>query len=186
MSDTTSSAERLRVAIHQHLGLVRVIGRGSYRISPGLKDFSSAALNRGVNGIVLDMIDCIGMDSTFMGVLAGLSMRLAGKSPPENGRVVLINLSPKLRRLLTTLGLDQLVDVYLAGETPAELAALTKRGLQESGTDTASEASRKERMETMLSAHEDLVEALPQNKPQFKDVLDFLRQDIARESASHE
>lgn len=186
MSDTTSPVERLRVAIHQQLGLVQVIGRGSYRISPGLKEFASAALDRGAHGIVLDMADCIGMDSTFMGVLAGLSTRLAAKATPGHGRVTLINLSPKLRRLLTTLGLDQLVEVHLAGETPADLAALTERGLQESGKETASEASRKERMQTMLSAHEDLVEALPHNKPQFKDVLDFLRQDIARESESHE
>ena len=180
MSDSTMPVERLRVALHQHTGLVRVIGRGSYRISPALKEFTSAALDRGAAGIVLDMTDCIGMDSTFMGVLAGLAMRLR-KEERADGRVVLINLSPKLRRLLTTLGLDQLVDVHLTGETPPDLDAFSDRGLQEEGADAPTASSRKSRMQTMLSAHEDLVEALPQNRPQFKDVLDFLRQDLARE-----
>ena len=38
--------------------------------------------------------------------------------------------------------------------------------------------------ETMLEAHEALCEAAPENIFRFKDVLDFLRQDLHRETPS--
>ncbi len=173
--------ESLCVALHRHRGLVRVLGRGSYRISPALKEFGAAVLDQGAEGMVLDMSECVGMDSTFMGVLAGLAIRFK-KEQRSPGTVALIHLSPKLKRLLGTLGLDRLVEVHLAGHVPEELAALSGEGLQKNGTPTEADTGRNEQMETMLQAHEDLVKALPENLPQFKDVIEFLRQDVRRSS----
>jgi hypothetical protein len=44
------------------------------------------------------------------------------------------------------------------------------------------EAKKKEQAETMLEAHEALCEAAPENVFRFKDVLDFLRQDLHHET----
>jgi hypothetical protein len=46
------------------------------------------------------------------------------------------------------------------------------------------EAQKQEQAETMLEAHEALCEAAPENLFRFKDVLDFLRQDLHRETPS--
>ena len=43
---------------------------------------------------------------------------------------------------------------------------------------------KKEQTETMLAAHEALCEAAPENIFRFKDVLDFLRQDLHHETPS--
>ena len=182
MPDGNPIKESLRVALHRHRGLVRVLGRGSYRISPALKEFGTVVLDQGAEGIVLDMSECVGMDSTFMGVLAGLAVRFK-KEQRSPGAVVLIHLSPKLKRLLGTLGLDRLVEVHLAGHVPEELAALSGEGLQKDGVQVNTNADRSDQMETMLQAHEDLVNALPENMPQFKDVIEFLRQDVRRNSS---
>ena len=39
-------------------------------------------------------------------------------------------------------------------------------------------ADKTTRAETMLEAHQDLVEANPANEAKFKDVLEYLRQDL--------
>ena len=68
-------ADVLLVATDGNTALVRVQGRGSFKVSAIMKEFATAMIDRGCNALVLDMANCIGMDSTFMGVLAGLAFR---------------------------------------------------------------------------------------------------------------
>ena len=42
---------------------------------------------------------------------------------------------------------------------------------------------KKERAETMLEAHEALCEVAPENLSRFKDVLDYLKQDLDQTTA---
>ena len=175
MAMEAKAADKLLVAKDARHAFVRVVGRGSFKVSPALKEFATAALTGDCMELVLDLRDCIGMDSTFMGVLAGIALRLRAR----NGRVVMINLSSRTRGLLGTLGLDQVVVPYLAGETPPELASLSSA---ESPLVALSdrERSTRETAETMLEAHQNLVELSPDNLPKFKDVLAFLREDLKR------
>ena len=56
---------------------------------------------------------------------------------------------------------------------------LTLRSLWEKQAPIQSPADQKrEEIETMVEAHEALSEAAPENVLRFKDVLDFLRQDL--------
>jgi anti-sigma B factor antagonist len=122
------------------------------------------------------------MDSTFMGVMAGLAFRLKKKN---NGRLYMVNLSARTRGLLSTLGLDQLVETFMAGATPPEFQAVFTQG-REMKTLASDESSRRETAEMMLEAHEHLVEVSPENLPRFKDVLTFLREDIKRAEAEQD
>ena len=45
------------------------------------------------------------------------------------------------------------------------------------------DAGKRERAETMLEAHEALCEAAPENLSRFKDVLDYLKQDLHQTTA---
>ena len=88
--------------------VIRVEGRGSFKISPPMKQFIHQVIdNKSAKRILIDMSDCIGMDSTFMGMLAGLACHI--KSKPDI-RFKLINLSEKNHKLLLTLGVDRVVD----------------------------------------------------------------------------
>lgn len=181
MPESREPEARLWVAIHEGLGFVRVVGRGSYQVSAALKDFGVSAVEQGAEGLVLDLRECSSMDSTFMGVIAGLAMRLR-RLQGEAGRVVMLHLSAKTMGLLSTLGLDQLVDAYETDEGPEALRALLGAGLAEQGQRVSDEApGRTLQLETMLAAHEDLVRAAPENLPRFKDVIEFLRGDVRRD-----
>src|SRR5450631_2319235 len=55
---------------------IRVEGRGSFQNSPALKEFSRKLIDEGRRKFVVDLKSCLAMDSTFMGTLAGLAIRL--------------------------------------------------------------------------------------------------------------
>jgi len=114
------------------------------------------------------------MDSTFMGTLAGMALRLRDVG---QGNLHVININERNLDLLQGLGLDQLFSIDATG--------------LEGGPDTpmASPASEEQRerettSKTMLEAHEALVKADPTNLTKFKDVLQYLRQDLDDEPGS--
>lgn len=163
----------LEVAISKATGYVKVHGRGSFKISSSLKDFVNHLLDNNGKDLVVDVCDCLGMDSTFMGVMAGISQRLKREA---HGTVTLLGASPKIVKLLSTLGLSRLVtfqDAHTdAGRADAkpDLAPLEKKN------ETPLESA-----ETMLEAHEKLVEIEEDNTLRFQDVLEYLKEDIRRQ-----
>lgn len=162
--------DRILVTVDEAYALARVVGRGSYKVSRSLKEFAAKVMDHGNPSFIVDLKHCVGMDSTFMGVLAGISQR----QQKENGeKIILCSVSDKLINLMTTLGLSQLVRIQedLPEQTPTDVSELDRGN--ESPLDSA---------ETMLEAHEKLVEIDEENRLRFQDVLDYLREDIQRQS----
>jgi anti-sigma B factor antagonist len=161
-------SDSVEVAIQSGLAFVRVHGRGTFKIAPGLKQFGMAAMEKGCNRLLVEMGDCLGMDSTFMGVMAGLAVCLKKK----DGELVLFHVSEKNVLLVKVLGLGHLVRVE-QGEVSDPIMPTGTRVL-EVGEDK--DAITK----TMITAHEMLVKVSPDNIVKFKDVLAFLKEDLKR------
>jgi len=155
--------------------MIKVNGYGSFKMGPSIKRFGAAAVDKGCIKIIFDMENCLGMDSTFMGVMAGLAIRTQND---VNGRVVAMNLSPKTISLLETLGLSRLIECYQADAMPEEFEAeladiMDLENLDLDGHDKLSSLT------TMLTAHQNLVDVAPEeNLPRFKDVITYLDQDL--------
>ncbi len=175
MSAGNQDADRIQVAVFQGMGMARVQGRGSFKVSASVKDFGGSLLRAGISTLVVDLRDCVGLDSTFMGVLAGLAVRFRKEI---QGRVILANVSAKIQRLVGTLGLDRLVDIHAVVASPVPEGGGESPAFQDVPAETQTPL---ESAETMLEAHRNLVEAIPENQPRFQDVLDFLREDIRRQ-----
>jgi len=144
---------------------ILVEGRGNFQNSHSMKDFSLAMIDRGKTHIVIDLKKCIGMDSTFMGVLAGLAIKLRkGKEAALN----LIHVSPHNLDLLETLGLSQLLNIIDDTETESPSVTQIPSSQPEKG-DVAKH---------MLEAHEQLSEISDENKVKFKNVIQYLQEDL--------
>ena len=147
---------------------IKVRGKGSFQNSPALKEFARQMFERGQRIFIFDLAECSVMDSTFMGTLAGMALRLRESS----GALLVRNVNERNFELLRNLGLNNLFEI----EPNADVAA---RELDSASTlETEGGVSRSENAACMIEAHEALVNADPENLARFKDVLEYLRQDL--------
>ncbi len=149
--------------------LVRVEGKGTFLNSTGLKEFAKEMVNRGFRDFVIDLARCPVMDSTFMGTLAFVGLRLRDLG---QGELRVTNLNERNYDLLTNLGLDQLFTVGGPEDPPGAGAVVPQTPL---GTAPDDKLTQKR---TMLEAHEAVVEADGANAAKFKDVIEYLKQDL--------
>ena len=167
-------ANRVLAASVDGCTLVAVVGKATFRLAPAFKQATQAARLAGSALLVVDMAQCISMDSTFMGGMASLGF--AAQKAKDFG-LVFINLSPSAMGLLKGLGLLRILKTYPAGSLPEGLGALDAlvASLQPVSAD---ELAGTDLAAFMYDAHETLTRADPANLQKFKDVLAFLKQDM--------
>ncbi len=178
MAGEQTATDKLLVALSDGNAVVRVIGRGSFKVSSPLRDFGIAAIEMKAGKIIFDMSDCIGMDSTFMGTIAGLSLRM--RKSDLSSEVVFFNLSEKTDALLKTLGLIHITKAYREGDEPEDIRSLfdgSRNGYRILAQNSENE---QDATKTILDAHEALVDISPDNVSKFRDVIDFLREDLKK------
>ena len=168
LSQTVTAHSSILVGTANRTVWVRVEGKGSFLNSTGLKEFSKEMMNRGYREFVVDLRNCPVMDSTFMGTLASVGLGLRGFG---QGELRLINLNERNRDLLKNLGLDQLLTIILEA-VPVPVAPAQQQPLEEGRADKMTEK------QTMLEAHEACVEVDGANAAKFKDVIEYLKQDL--------
>jgi anti-anti-sigma factor len=167
----------IQVGVNGPAVWVKVEGKGSFLNSGNFKEFAREMVDRGYREFVIDLANCAMMDSTFMGTLAGVALRLKELG---RGHLHVVHCGERSRELLSGLGLDQLFDIQANGKLAPECEQL--KGQQ--GGSKSPDNQKQDQARTMLEAHEALCEAAPENLTRFKDVLDYLREDLHHETAS--
>jgi anti-sigma B factor antagonist len=127
-------------------------------------------IQRGYRDFVVDLRVCEQMDSTFMGTLAGVALRLRELG---QGGLRTINVNDRNAGLLSSLGLDQLF--HVEGVASAVEGQPEKLELHETAQK---KAGHDEQKRFVLEAHEALVEADAANAVKFRDVLDYMRHEL--------
>jgi anti-sigma B factor antagonist len=166
----------IQVGVYGPAVWVKVEGKGNFLNSGNLKEFAREMVNRGYREFVIDLENCAMMDSTFMGTMAGVALRLKELG---HGHLYVVHCGSRSRELLQGLGLDQIFSIHSNGATAPECEKI-----EESAKSGSAEEQKKEQAETMLEAHEALCQAAPENLLRFKDVLDYLKQDLHQETAA--
>ena len=154
---------------------VRVEGKGSFLNSGNLKEFAQEMVNRGYREFIIDLQNCAMMDSTFMGTMAGVALRLKELG---QGHLHVVHCGARSHELLSGLGLDQIFDIHTNGSAAPACELLNNE------PQPALDAEKRAQAKTMLEAHEALCQAAPANLSRFKDVLDYLKQDLHHETAA--
>ncbi len=172
MNENQTTQPVLEVARQGATAYLRVLGRATFQVGPALKQFGAIAIEGGCTRVVLDVVSCVGMDSTFMGILAGIATRLARHS---GGKMLVLNVSDKLFEVLSTLGLNQLMECRRLGAVPEPLVVppLTPQAMR---PIDAAFADRQTTQQVMLEAHTTLSAVSSENQLRFKDVLSYLRE----------
>jgi anti-sigma B factor antagonist len=150
---------------------VQVQGKGSFQNSPGLKEFAREMILRGHRDFAIDLADCPTMDSTFMGTLAGIALRLRDLG---QGELRVVNPNARNAELLMGLGLDQ---VLVLNREPVVVPCATTADPM----SPHQAVDKRSVTRTMLGAHEALCESDANNRARFKDVLEYLKDDLHRQ-----
>jgi anti-anti-sigma regulatory factor len=74
-----------------------------------MRHIAEAYIASGGKLVVIDLETCSGVDSTFMGTIAGIARRLSNSE--EEGEVQIAAPTDNARSALECLGLDALVDI---------------------------------------------------------------------------
>ena len=148
--------------------VIRLEGRASFLNSACLRDFVSQMLKSGKTRFAIDFLRCTSMDSTFLGVLAGVALELRKCSP--KGSLVLTRMGQRNLELVRNLGLHKLLTVDMSD---AGAGADACRTPLESG-----ERGELENARLVLEAHESLVSADETNRGKFQDVLVFMKNRV--------
>jgi anti-sigma B factor antagonist len=163
-----SCPSSIQVGVLDQTVWIRVEGKGSFQNSTPLKEFAREMLGRGHRVFVVDLKDCPFMDSTFMGTLASIALK---SSAEGTGGLHVINLNDRNKDLLCNLGLDQLMQLDASPTGPV----LNGQAVP---LDTALRSDKAAEALTILEAHEAVVAVNPENEAKFKDVIEFLRQNV--------
>ena len=163
-------AANLSVWVADKDAWIRIGGRASFNNSVDFKTLINSLAQNGCSHFVLDLSECLLMDSTFLGVLAGLGLKY-----PHNGdnnpAFELLNPNSRIADLLENLGVVHLFRI-VHGRSAAETLQCVE---QAASKNDATEVTR-----TCLEAHETLMKVNPNNIPKFKDVTEYLADDLRK------
>ena len=159
---------------------IRCASRGCFVNSPALKTVAEKYLENGGCNIVVDLEVCPGVDSTFMGTLAGL----ARKCMAAGGSVQIASPPQRTRDAMEGLGLDMLIELDPIDvawrenleERRAVLAADTDAAVEEEHRDM----SELDRTRHVLEAHNTLRSMSKKNDETFGYVCETLEEDLQR------
>lgn len=151
---------------------IRPEGRGTFVESPLIKEFVERCLNEGSTGFVIDLEDCPGMDSTFMGMLAGLAIQFRKTGEAS---LAIVGTTPRTLALLRELGLHHLLVIE-----PSDAPWVGRLAEARSNMTALDAESVADQEAHICQAHEDLCEADEANLEKFGAVLEMLGSDMPR------
>ncbi len=153
---------------------MRVEGRGSFQNSVQVKRCFQTMIEKGERHFVVDLEHCPIMDSTFLGTLTGAALNLRQSG---SGEVSVLNANTRNQQLLTSLGLDHILDVDHDG---IKYCSERKQVCCELNTcaDEMPPCPKEEQAAQVLAAHEALTQANAENAARFRDVIEFLEQEL--------
>lgn len=161
------------VAIFDQAVWIKISGRANFTSSLDLKNLVNELWQRGFRHFVFELCDCVIMDSTFLGVLAGIGLKFADANQTGIKSVVEIaNPNSRISDILENLGVAHLFTVITTDKTSEQkFEPLSRDG---------EAASRTEVTRTCLEAHKILMNLNPGNVNKFKDVAQFLTEDLKK------
>jgi len=155
---------RVEIAVCDNVVYVKAVGKCLQKQGIALHEFASAMRKAGCREVILDLNECAGMDSTFMGTV--MSMKTSFQ---DADGLKVINMNPACEKQLKGVGLLALLDVSRKAVVMPHLR-LKKLG------DPAYGAL--ERMEIILKLHKELVEQNPDLNGEFGPCIEAIEQEI--------
>ncbi len=161
---------------------IRCSGRGSFINSPSLKKKADKHIAKGGQNIVVDLENCQGVDSTFMGTLAGIARICAA----AEGTLQIASPTARTRAAMEGLGLDMMLELdpeHAPWQSQLESirSTVAQSDNADSNNDSVRNLSEMERTQHVLDAHKTLSSINDKNEETFGYVCESLEADLERQ-----
>ena len=141
---------------------INVSGRASFECSPPLRSLAKSLDDDKPSSISIYLTNCESMDSTFMGVLAMIGL----KAMNHKILIEIINADDFNFELLEGLGITKLFKFKTDKKTP------------NANFSPAEQLNNDDKNNTVLEAHETLMEVDEANVKKFEKVVELVRKDL--------
>jgi anti-sigma B factor antagonist len=169
-----SKKSSIMVAVCDQVVCIKVCGKADYTSTLDLRNRIDDLWRQGYPRFVFELCDCVGMDSTFLGTLSGLGLEASEGQAKKGPSLELFNPIPRISEVLENLGVAHLFKIT-DGVCPSPC---NYEPLLKSPDVTRAEVTR-----NCLDAHKTLMDVNPNNVPKFKDVTQFLTEDLKRQES---
>ncbi|HRT58035.1 MAG TPA: STAS domain-containing protein [Candidatus Paceibacterota bacterium] len=164
---------KILVLTGDRFACVKIVGRANFASSIDFKNLVDSLRQKGLAYLVMDLSECLLMDSTFLGVLAGFGLQMNLQGTAGDGRQIeLYRPNARLIGLIENLGI---LHLFRVTQEPLALPACG----EVQALDPAS-VSKEDLTRASLEAHRTLMEINPENVARFKEVTRFLAEDLER------
>ena len=164
----TPSAE-LTVFRAKDFACVRIVGRANFASAPGFQDAVESLIREHPARLVMDLVQCQLMDSTFLGVLTvgAVKFRQSTSAPVS---IELSNANARIAGLVEGLGVKDLF-TEISGDLELPAGAHAGRVHVEGATKLQLKI-------TSLTAHDQLMQINDANKSKFAELARVLKEDL--------
>ena len=164
------ASAKLSVLVGKKFACVTISGRANFTSAPDFKALLDGLSQKQFRHFIIDLTECVLMDSTFLGVLAGFGLKLNPQGATALGGMELNNASERVADLLENLGAVHLFRLTQGNlQLPDDVKICTPETIS---------PSHEQITRTSLEAHETLMAINPENVARFKDVAQFLAEDL--------
>jgi len=159
------------VAVFDQTVCIKINGRADFTLSKDSEKLIHELWERGYRRFVIELRDCVMMDSTYLGMLSGIGLKFCDACHPPTPPLELFNPSPRIAEVLESLGVAHLFKIT---NCPDFFAVNFEPLVPGAGT------SKVEITRGCLEAHKILMSLNPENANKFKDVTQFMAEDLKR------
>jgi anti-sigma B factor antagonist len=149
---------------------IRVVGLGNFNNAGPMREYCEKGFREGIRGVIVDLRECTGLDSTFMGTLMAFLDHDTALGPVC---VSVVNATPPTMRAMTSLGLPKILHVR---PQPVSIPECRLERLRDGWFD------RRRRTLLVRDAHLALVKADRANEARFAPLIAALAREAQGQS----
>jgi anti-sigma B factor antagonist len=109
------SEGKIMMTRNGNIGVIKIVGVGSFQQAVIFKSTYLDLLGDGVRDFVIDLSQCEQLDSTFLGIILGMALKVRQKGA---GGVHVIHANDMIKSLFRGTGLDQIFEMKHPGLPP--------------------------------------------------------------------
>ncbi|UDQ96791.1 STAS domain-containing protein [Lentisphaerota bacterium WC36G] len=148
---------------------VKISGRANFEYAPVIRCLAKEIDVVNFKEISIDLAECIGMDSTFMGIIAMLGL----KAHECNAVMNIVNANEQNKELLIGLGIDRLINFIYRDDTESTSEPETVIECSEKPEDKQLNTA-----ECVYEAHATLMDIDEDNVAKFEKVVKYAKTDL--------